>query len=88
MVDSGLWNEEERHKNADEQELEEGYPCVPRYRMELSEVDFAEGNEQYEEHEQRQDGSKERCHLCTCSIELGHKGEEQVGSSSDAHGYR
>lgn len=49
------------HDDTYEEHLEESHPPVPRHWTQLTEVNLTEGDKEYEEHEQWQDGIEDRC---------------------------
>lgn len=83
-------DEDNRHNQTNKQHLKQGYPPVPSHRAQLSEIDFAKRDKEDEEHEQWQDGGKERPHRRCRLVQLGREGKHEIKhrSRSHSHGQR
>lgn len=69
---------DEAYDDEYENHLEYTYPEMPVYRLQLMEIHFAKRHEKNQEHEQRQNGIKDRCKECRRPIKCRNKSKDEV----------
>ena len=80
--------QDQTYQNADEDDLKKTRPEMPRHGSHFVEIDLAEGDEEHQEHEQRQDRFKDGGEEDGCVFQAWREAENQVDNGTDAHCHR